>query len=69
MGATLFPVVCAAPLSKEVMNRFIEQNDDVDEDEWNLVFVDSIDHYYDKPSEAPVGDDSNPNSPFIGKTP
>ncbi|PKY06705.1 hypothetical protein P168DRAFT_288619 [Aspergillus campestris IBT 28561] len=65
----LFPVVCAAPLSKEVMDRFIEQNDDVDEDEWCLVFVDSIDNYYDEPSRAPIENDSNPNSPFIGKTP
>lgn len=51
------------------MNRFIEQNDDVDEDEWCLVFVDSIDHYYHEPSKAPIENDSNLNSLFIGKTP
>ena len=50
------------------MNRFIEQTD-LDEDEWYLVFVDSIDDYYDEASEAPIKDDSNLNSPFIGKTP
>lgn len=51
-----------------MLNRFIEEND-VDEDKWNLVFVDSIDDYYDEASEAPVEDDSNPDSPFIGKAP
>ena len=50
------------------MDRFIEQNG-VDEDEWNLVFVDSIDYYYDEASEAPIDNESSPNSPFIGKTP
>ena len=86
----LFPVVCAAPLSKEVtsaifpppypwlntnpwrglqvMNRFIEEND-VDDSQWNLVFVDSIDDCYNETSEAPVEEESDPNSPFIGKTP
>lgn len=50
------------------MNRFIEQRG-VDEDKWWLVFVDRIDDYYDEASEAPIEDNSNPNSPFIGKTP
>lgn len=50
------------------MDRFIEQKG-VDEDEWNLVFVDSIDDYYDEASEAPIEDESSPDSPFIGKTP
>ena len=50
------------------MDRFIEQNG-VDEDEWNLVFVDSIDDYYDEASEAPIDNESSPNSPLIGKTP
>lgn len=50
------------------MNRFIEQKG-VDEDEWNLVFVDSIDDYYDEASEALIEDDSSPDSPFIGQTP
>ncbi|KAH0370211.1 hypothetical protein KCU65_g2635, partial [Aureobasidium melanogenum] len=62
------PVVCAAALTDEVMNRFIEDND-IDEDNWDFVFVDSIDKYYDEPSFAPVEGPSNPNSPFIGKTP
>ncbi|KAJ5151965.1 hypothetical protein N7492_010260 [Penicillium capsulatum] len=51
-----------------VLTRFIEESD-LDEDHWNLVFVDSIDDYYYKVSEAPVEDDSDPDSPFIGKTP
>ncbi|KAG9738852.1 hypothetical protein KCU73_g9626, partial [Aureobasidium melanogenum] len=63
-----FPVVCAAPLTEEVMNRFIEDND-TDEEAWNFVFVDSIDEYYNEPSFAPVKGSSNPDSPFIGKTP
>ncbi|KAJ5665143.1 uncharacterized protein N7477_007591 [Penicillium maclennaniae] len=68
MGGILFPVVCAAPRSKEIMNRFIEQKG-VDEDEWNLVFVNSIEDYYDKAFEPPIEDDSSPDSPFIGKAP
>ncbi|KAL1296489.1 hypothetical protein AAFC00_000002 [Neodothiora populina] len=68
MGGLLFPVVCAAPLSKEIMNRFIEDKA-VDEDQWPLVFVDSIDDYYNEASEAPIEIDGNPNSPFIQKTP
>ncbi|KAG9693758.1 hypothetical protein KCU95_g6221, partial [Aureobasidium melanogenum] len=63
-----YPIVCAAALTEEVMNRFIEDND-MDEDEWNFVFVDSIDECYDEPSFAPVEGPSNPNSPFIGKSP
>lgn len=50
------------------MNHFIEQKG-VDEDDWNLVFVDSIDDYYDEASEALIEDDSSPDSPFIGQTP
>lgn len=50
------------------MDRFIEEND-INEDQWNLVFVDSIDNYYDEASETPVEDESSPDSPFIGKTP
>jgi hypothetical protein len=50
------------------MDRFIEYNG-VDEDNWTFVFVDSIDDYYDKASETPIEDGSDPNSPFIGKTP
>ncbi|CAL5869553.1 uncharacterized protein PFLUO_LOCUS3783 [Penicillium psychrofluorescens] len=50
------------------MDRFIEQKG-VDEDQWNLTFVDSIDDYYYEAAEAPIEDESSPNSPFIGKTP
>lgn len=50
------------------MNRFIEKNG-VDEDEWNMVFVDCLDNYYDEVSEAPWEYDSDPDSPFINKTP
>jgi hypothetical protein len=52
----------------QIMDRFIEAND-VDDDEWNVVFVDCVDNYYDERSWAPVEDDSDPDSPFIGKTP
>ena len=50
------------------MNRFIEQKG-IYEDKWNLIFVDSIDDYYDEATEAPVEEGGRPNSPFIGKTP
>ncbi|KAH0153336.1 hypothetical protein KCU67_g9515, partial [Aureobasidium melanogenum] len=50
------------------MNRFIDDND-FDMDYWNFVFVDSLDECYSEPSLAPVKGPSNPNSPFIGKTP
>ncbi|RWQ93635.1 hypothetical protein C8Q69DRAFT_474275 [Paecilomyces variotii] len=67
--SSLFPLPrLSLAQSLQVMDRFIEKND-MDEDEWNLVFVDSIDDYYDEASEAPVEDGSSPDSPFIGKTP
>jgi hypothetical protein len=50
------------------MDRFIEENG-VDEDELDIVFVDSIDDYYYEASKAPREDGSDPSSPFIGKTP
>jgi hypothetical protein len=50
------------------MDRFIVQSG-VDEDWWGLVFVDCIDEYYDEASAAPMEMDSDPDSPFIGKTP
>lgn len=50
------------------MDHFIEESD-IDEDAWSCVFVDSIELYYDEASEPPREVDSNPNSPFIGKTP
>ncbi|RJE26168.1 hypothetical protein PHISCL_01518 [Aspergillus sclerotialis] len=61
MGGHLFPVVCAVPISKEQKG--------VEEDEWDLVFVDSIDDCYDESTEALVEEGGSPNSPFIGKTP
>ena len=36
---------------------------------WRIVFVDSVDDYYDEASGVPGQDGSDPNSPFIGKTP
>jgi hypothetical protein len=50
------------------MTRFIEQND-VEKEYWNMVFIDSSNTYYDKVSQAPIEHDSNPQSPYIGKTP
>ncbi|KAJ4311823.1 hypothetical protein N0V94_007765 [Neodidymelliopsis sp. IMI 364377] len=51
------------------MDRFIEESRD-EVDTWRVVFVDSIDDYYDDTTpESPGADGSNPNSPFIGKTP
>ena len=51
-----------------MMDRFTEQKG-VTEDEWNLVFVDTIEDYYDEAAEAPVEEEGSPNSPFTGKTP
>lgn len=51
------------------MNRLLVYSGIDEEDEWDFVFVDSINHYYDKPSAVPVEAHSNPNSPFISKTP
>ncbi|KEQ70034.1 hypothetical protein M436DRAFT_54942, partial [Aureobasidium namibiae CBS 147.97] len=34
-----------------------------------FVFVDRIDHCYDKPSAVPVEAQSDPDSPFVSKTP
>jgi hypothetical protein len=50
------------------MTRFIEQND-VEKEHWNMVSIDSSSTYYDKVSQAPIEHDSNPQSPYIGKTP
>jgi hypothetical protein len=52
------------------MNRLLEESGILDDDNIsNFAFVDSIDNYYDGPSEMPVESASDPNSPFIGKTP
>lgn len=49
------------------MNHFIEEN--YVDAEGRFVFVDTLDDYYSEASEAPMEVDSNPNSPFIHKTP
>lgn len=53
----------------QIMNRLLMDSDIDEEDDWNFVFVDTINHCYDKPSAVPVEAQSNPNSPFISKTP
>jgi hypothetical protein len=50
------------------MTRFIEQND-VEKEQWNMVFIDSSSSHYDKVSQTPIEHDCNPKSPYIGKTP
>lgn len=49
------------------MNRFIAENDA--DAEGRFVFVDTLDDYYSEASEAPMEVDSDPNSPFIRKSP
>jgi hypothetical protein len=52
------------------MNRLLQESGILDEDDTsNFAFVDSIDDYYDGPSEMPVESASDPLSPFIGKNP
>ncbi|CAD0100466.1 unnamed protein product [Aureobasidium mustum] len=51
------------------MNRLLIDSGIDEEDTWDFVFADSFDHYYDEPSTVPVKAPSNPNSPFISKTP
>jgi hypothetical protein len=53
----------------QIMNRLLIDSDIDKEDTWDFVFVDSIDHCYNKPSTVPVKAPSNPDSPFISKTP
>jgi hypothetical protein len=56
--------------SVQTMNRLLEDSGILDDDDIsNFAFVDSIDDYYDGPSEMPVESASDPDSPFIGKTP
>jgi hypothetical protein len=50
------------------MDRFIRENG-VDDDDWDMVFVDCLDNYYDEPSMIPTDTDSDPDSPFLHKTP
>ncbi|KAI4745923.1 hypothetical protein E4T50_03725 [Aureobasidium sp. EXF-12298] len=68
-GGLSFPIVCAAQLSEEIMNRFLEESGIADDENLPFAFIDSIDDYYDGPSEAPVDAPSSPDSPFINKTP
>lgn len=49
------------------MNRFISQNTEGDMS--NLVFVDSLDDYYEDETKTPVQHPSSTSSPFKGKTP
>jgi hypothetical protein len=52
------------------MNRLLEESGILDEhDIPNFASVDSIDEYYDGPSEMPLESADNPHPPFIGKTP
>lgn len=51
------------------MNRFLEASGIADDKNLPFAFVDSIDDYYDGPSEVPIIVSSNPDSPFINKTP
>jgi hypothetical protein len=52
-----------------MMNRFLDESGIADDEDLAFVFVDSIDDYYDEPSEAPIKGPSNLDSPFINKTP
>ncbi|CAD0096260.1 unnamed protein product, partial [Aureobasidium vineae] len=63
------PIVCAASLSKDIMNRLLIDSDINEEETWDFVFVDNINHCYDQPSAVPVKTHSNPESPFVSKTP
>jgi len=51
------------------MNRLLTDSGIEEEETWDFVFVDSIEHCYNKLSTVPVKANSNPNSPFISKTP
>ena len=51
------------------MNRFLELSGIDTTDTADFVFIDRMDYVYDQPSKSPVESDSNPNSPFIGKSP
>jgi hypothetical protein len=53
-------------MNSKTLNRFIEQNE---ENQGFFLFVDSIDHRYEGPSEKPVRQGSSADSRFIGKTP
>ncbi|KEQ90377.1 hypothetical protein AUEXF2481DRAFT_33998 [Aureobasidium subglaciale EXF-2481] len=50
------------------MTRFLEDSGIAEDDDYPFGFIDSINQYY-KPSELPIETDSNPNSPFINKSP
>ena len=50
------------------MNRFVEESDINVDDTGDFAFIDRMDHRYDEPSESPITADSNPDSPFIGKS-
>ncbi|KAH0351988.1 hypothetical protein KCU81_g2116, partial [Aureobasidium melanogenum] len=68
MAPTMHPIVCAAPLTKELMDHFIVTSG-YEEEWWECVFVDDLTNYYDDISSPPVESASNPHSPFINKRP
>jgi hypothetical protein len=51
------------------MNRFLDESSINEEEYWNFVFVDRMDHHYTEQSEIPIEEDSNSDSPFINKSP
>lgn len=50
------------------MDRLTEENS-INDDQSRFVFIDSVDDYYDEPSETPRRDGSDTNSPFIRRLP
>lgn len=51
------------------MNHFLELSGIDTTDTADFVFIDRMDCRYDKPSKSPVESDSNPDSPFVDKSP
>ncbi|KAI5242418.1 hypothetical protein E4T47_09162 [Aureobasidium subglaciale] len=51
------------------MTRFLEDSGIAEDDNNSFGSIDSINKYYDEPSGLPIEADSNPNSPFINKSP
>jgi hypothetical protein len=51
------------------MTRFLIESGISDEESWDFVFIDRVDHCYTTPSSTPITSSSNPNSPFINKSP
>lgn len=51
------------------MNRFLEESGINLNDTGDFTFIDRMDYQYISPSKSPITVDSNPASPFIGKSP